>query len=144
MNILEKFLEIAKGEMGVHREPDHHSKRIIEYDATTTLKATNDMVPWCSSFVNWVVTQAGEEGTNSAAARSWLDWGKKLSYPEPGCIVVLKRGKDATLGHVGFYIEAHSPYFTVLGGNQNNMVCDSTFIIGAVLGYRVPLSYEKE
>ncbi|MDH4280687.1 MAG: hypothetical protein OEW83_21690 [Acidimicrobiia bacterium] len=42
--------------------------RIIEYHASTSLKASNDGTAWCSSFVNWCVSQAWLTGTNSAAA----------------------------------------------------------------------------
>ena len=146
MTILDKFLEIAKSQMGVHEEKDHHSKMILEYHATTSLHATEDTVAWCSSFVNWVVEQSGEEGTKSAAAKSWLTWGKKLSYPTPGCIVVLKRTKfnvEPVKYHVGFFVGANGPYVTIRGGNQHDMVCDESWMIGSILDYRVPVSYEK-
>eukprot|EP01156_Anaeramoeba_ignava_P011257 Anaeramoba_ignava/a482504_22.p5 GENE.a482504_22~~a482504_22.p5 ORF type:complete len:143 (+),score=5.17 a482504_22:255-683(+) len=54
-----------------------HNPRIIEYHKSTTLRASNDETAWCSSFVNWCIEQAGLKGTDSAAARSWLKWGKK-------------------------------------------------------------------
>lgn len=65
-------MPIAKAEMGIYENsaPGKHNKRIIEYHAVTTLKATTDETPWCSSFVNWVVKQAGYKGTDSALAKS--------------------------------------------------------------------------
>jgi hypothetical protein len=45
--------EIAKAELGTTEVPGtQNNPRILEYHATTTLKATTDEVPWCSSFVN--------------------------------------------------------------------------------------------
>ena len=64
------WMAIAIAELGVHVDslPGQHNARILEYHQTTTLRATDDETPWCSSFVNWVLTQSGRRGTNSAAA----------------------------------------------------------------------------
>lgn len=139
MSILEKFLEIAQHELGVHESTGTEStKRILEYDATTTLKAQDDHVPWCSAFVNWVVTQAGLKGTNSAAAKSWLDWGKSIEEPVRGCIVVYKRGDDVRLGHVNFFLSQTKLFVTGIGGNQHDSVSYGNYPKYDVLDYRVP------
>lgn len=110
--------------------------RIVEYHATTTLRATDDEVPWCSSFVNWCMTQAGYKGTRSAAARSWLTWGVKIDTPVEGCIVVLTRPGG---GHVGFYVSGHkSGTIKILGGNQSDEVRVSGYLESRVLGYFLP------
>jgi hypothetical protein len=66
----------------------------------------------CSSFVNWALIKSGRKGTNSAAARSWLDWGIGLRDVREGAITVIKK-KNATSDvrtgstsgfHVAFYI----------------------------------------
>lgn len=134
-----KFIEIAEGELGVEEiVGDKDNPRILEYHSTTTLKATHDEVSWCSSFVNWVVKKAGYEGTNSAAARSWLKWGKPIETPEVGCIVVLKRGLPPS-GHVCFYVEDFNDKIKCLGGNQSNKVKYSFYPKSDVLSYRVPV-----
>ena len=73
-----EWLQIARAEaqLGVKEDPrlGKQNKRIIEYHALTTLAATTDETAWCSSFVNWVLWQAGYVGTRSAAAKSWLTW----------------------------------------------------------------------
>src|SRR4030095_2451187 len=74
---------------------------------------------WCSAFANWCVEKAGYEGTDSAWAKSWLTWGKKLATPRRGCIAVFTRGDG---GHVGFYISKTSSVIKVLGGNQSDEV----------------------
>lgn len=60
------WLVIARREEGVLENTSNteHNPRIIEYHSTTG-KFQNDETPWCSSFVNWVITQAGLKGTNS-------------------------------------------------------------------------------
>lgn len=95
------WIKIAMAELGVLEiKGAEHNPLIIEYHSTTG-QFQDDETPWCSSFVNWVITQAGLKGTNSAKAASWKDWGQKLNKPAYGCIGVQIRA-DGT-GHVGFY-----------------------------------------
>ena len=116
-----------------------HNPRILEYHATTTLHANDDETAWCSSFVNWCVKQAGLTGTNSARARSWAQWGSRLSDPREGCIVVLKRPPSPTAGHVAFYAGSHSrSRLLLLGGNQGDQVSYSSYSVDHVIGYRWP------
>jgi uncharacterized protein (TIGR02594 family) len=138
------WMTVAREEIGVKEIAGiRHTPRIIEYHATTTLKASTDEVPWCSSFVNWVMMQAGYTGTKSAAARSWADWGQGLVDPVPGCIVVMTRGSG---GHVGFYIRHDADYHWILGGNQNNEVRISTYDMRKrrLLGYVLPAKMNDE
>jgi uncharacterized protein (TIGR02594 family) len=134
------YIVIAEKEMGVKEVPGKGSNpRILEYHKATKLGATDDAIAWCSSFVNWVLMKAGYQRTYSAAARSWLGAGEVLKKFEPNCIVVLKRGKSAWQGHVGFGIEQKGGYVTLLGGNQGDKVSLAKFPVEAVLGYRRPL-----
>jgi uncharacterized protein (TIGR02594 family) len=130
------WMQIAAAELGVHEDsrPGYNNRRVVQYHQTTTLKATDDETPWCSSFVNWVLIKAGYRGTNSAAAKSWLEWGRELGSPQPGAITVIKKklvgsGVDKATGsrsgfHVAFFV---SPPLRLLGGNQGNQVRYSTF-----------------
>ena len=134
-----KYYEIARQEIGVKEiSGSKHNNRVLEYHATTTLKATTDEVAWCSSFVNWCLTQAGLLGTNSAAARSWLKWGKPVGKPYEGCIVVFQRGNSSWQGHVGFFVRETSTHVFVLGGNQANAVNERAYSKSSLLGYRAP------
>lgn len=50
---LPEHLKIAMKELGVRElAGSKHNPRIIEYHKATSLKATQDEVSWCSSFVN--------------------------------------------------------------------------------------------
>jgi len=137
---LPAWYEIAKGEHGIQEVPgpDAHNPRILEYHSTTTLNATEDEISWCSSFVNWCALEAGIKGTNSAAARSWLKWGKKLSQPREGCVVVFSRPLSNWMGHVGFFKRKEGNDILVLGGNQANRVNYSSYSASRLLGYRWP------
>lgn len=129
------WMKIAELERGVTElSADKHNERILQYHATTTLKAKTDEVPWCSSFVNWCLKQAGYPITGSAAARSWAKYGVACK-PQPGCIVVMTRNGG---GHVGFYVRETAKTVYILGGNQANSVCISGFSKERVLNYKLP------
>ena len=113
--------------------------RIVEYLSSTNLgvqERSNDETLWCSAFANWCVESAGFEGTDSAWAKSWLTWGKKLSTPRRGCVVVFTR--DGGGGHVGFFVSKTSSRIKVLGGNQSDEVNISAYGADRLLGYRIP------
>ena len=136
------WMDIARAELGQREvKGAKHNPRIIEYHKTTTLKGTTDEIPWCSSFVNWVMKQAGYPGTNSAAARSWLQYGQRLAAPVPGCIVVLSRDGG---GHVGFYMGQDSYGLKILGGNQGDAVTVAQYPANRCLALVVPLNMRSE
>ena len=142
------YLIIAEAEVGQHEIKNGENERIVAYHATTTLKATDDETPWCSSFVNWCVTQAGFKGTNNALAKSWLKWGVELAKPDLGCICVIKQHKaesDNSTGtstgyHVAFWLGEVDGRVKLLGGNQSDQVKISTFGLKSydIIGYRIP------
>lgn len=131
---------IAAAEVGVREiVGSGDNPRIIGYLRSTTLSApmaSQDETPWCSAFTNWCVERSGFAGTDSAWARSWLQWGRPTDTPRPGCITVLSR--DVNSGHVGFFVAASRTRVTLLGGNQNDMVCEAQFPVNRLLGYRIP------
>lgn len=129
------WLTVAEKEIGVKEVRGGENPRIIEYHKSTTLKAKEDEVPWCSSFVCWCIEQAGLTSTKSAAAKSWLNWGVKLETPREGCITILKQkvrhdDKTGTTSgyHVAFFdfINDTNRVF-VTGGNQSDQVKVSSF-----------------
>lgn len=136
------WIQIAKKEIGVKEITGGETKRIIEYHATTTLKASEDEIPWCSSFMNWVMIQSGYSGTNSAAARSWLAFGRKSMTFKKYSIVVFKRGNNGWSGHVAFAMADLGGTIRCLGGNQSNSVNYSNYNKSDVLGYMWPTEAE--
>jgi uncharacterized protein (TIGR02594 family) len=134
-----KWYAIAWGERGVKEVVGPGSNpRIIEYQRAAKWSPDNDDIPWCSTFVNWVMREAGVPRTELANARSWLDWGVKLNAPRRGCVVVLKRGTSPTSGHVAFYVGDAGDRIRLLGGNQDNQVKISNYRKSDVLSYRWP------
>ncbi|MEW5926208.1 MAG: TIGR02594 family protein [Gemmatimonadota bacterium] len=123
---------------GVREVPGaKHHPEILHFHSLTSLRAKSDEVPRCSSFAVACMELAGIPSTRSAAAKSWLSWGRPLEEPVPGCVVVLSRGKDG--GHVGFLETADESHVALLGGNQRNAVNVQKYPRQRVLGYRWPL-----
>ena len=82
------WMSIALREVGVKVVRPADNPRIVEYLSSTNLgprDRSNDETFWCSAFVNWCVEKSGFEGTDSAAAMSWLTWGQELKNPRRGC-----------------------------------------------------------
>lgn len=97
---------------------------------------------WCAAFVNATLAKAGNGGTGSNMARSFLNWGQAVQQPQVGDVVVLERGKPP-FGHVGFFAGfAPDGSIQILGGNQGGAsqggggVTVSNFPASRVLGYR--------
>ena len=125
-----QYMTIALAEVGQEEVAGAASNpRIVEYHQSTTLKATDDDVPWCAAFVNWVLLKAGLPFTKSAAALSFLDWGIKVKTPKYGDLVVFDYGHGR--GHVGFYVGERDGKISVLGGNQDNSVNVKQFTLSS-------------
>lgn len=137
------WLTIAEKEMGVKEIAGaDDNPRVLEYHATTTLRATDDSVPWCSSFVNWCMQQAGYKGTNSARALSWQEWGSEcIDFVPNGSVVVMRRKGG---GHVGFKVGQDVFYTYVLGGNQGDEVNIRKFANSQIVAYRMPLELDDQ
>lgn len=107
---------------------------------------SNDEVPWCSAFANYICWLCSMPRSKNLMARSWLRIGRgiPLDQAEHGDIVVIKRGKgeqpgpevyDAP-GHVGFYAGRFGDLIEILGGNQSDTVKISRYPSSRLLGVR--------
>jgi uncharacterized protein (TIGR02594 family) len=92
---------------------------------------------WCADFVNFVLRRTGHPTTNSRAAKSFLDYGKRIDTPRVGAIVVLTRGNNG--GHVGIVRGTDGAgNIIVISGNHGNKVSESPYPKSRVLGYVIP------
>lgn len=129
------WYQIATKELGVTEVRGGENKRILEYHSATSLKAREDEVSWCASFVSWVLLQAGCKSLKTAWARDYLSYGNKLSAPKKYCIMVFERNAPGGDSHVCFWTgEETSTGYKVLGGNQSNMVCIKEYLKKDLLG----------
>lgn len=146
------WYEIALRELGIHEiKGAQHNARVLEYHASTLLRASTDEVPWCSSFVNWCLQSAGYTGTKSAAASSWFygGWGRRIASPVMGCIAVVERvdtRKPNGRGHhVAFYAgRVDGGRVRLLGGNQRDSVCYTTVGPERIIGYVIPAHMDDD
>jgi uncharacterized protein (TIGR02594 family) len=145
IDLLPPWLARAIRELGVKETPGPGvTGRITEYHACTTLKATDDAVPWCSSFACWCM-EGGELGRairspRSARARDWLAWGVEVPKDRPrlGDVMVFSRGPNPAFGHVGFYLDEFGGMIDLISGNTGNRVCIQKFGRPGLLGVRRP------
>lgn len=109
----------------------------------------HDETSWCAAFVGSCLVEAGVPLAKLPAkddrltARSYLDFGRKVTEPARGDIVVFWRGSPSSwMGHVAFFLRFVTidgrRYVEVIGGNQANAVTIARFPVGQVLGYRRP------
>ena len=97
----------------------------------------SDETSWCAAFVNWVLKKSGLPALNTPWAPSWQGYGRELLFPIYGAIAVITTS-GASGRHVGFYVESNRQTVTLLGGNQENRVCEKTFPRSRVVTYRYP------
>jgi uncharacterized protein (TIGR02594 family) len=96
---------------------------------------------WCADFMNFVLRRAGGKGTQSRAARSFLDYGKRLDGPRVGAIAVLYR-KGANNGHVGIVRGTDGQGNPILvSGNHGLTVRESMYPKAKVMAYVMPPQY---
>lgn len=109
----------------------------------------DDETPWCGTWVNHCVVDAGFTGPPQAyKARAWLEWGTQLSSPVLGCLAVFDGGpRRPGGGHVGIVVGRDAALnggnLMILAGNQRDMVCILPFSRARVLpgGYRWAPAY---
>jgi uncharacterized protein (TIGR02594 family) len=92
---------------------------------------------WCATFMNFVLAKAGYAGTNSDAAKSFAQYGHRISSPQVGAIAVLSRGKVG--GHVGVVtgIDPHGNPI-IISGNHGHRVGEGIYPSSRVIAYVMP------
>lgn len=120
------------------RGPGDHPDVMALYRAVGHPGIAHDETPWCAAFVGACLERSGIASTRSLMARSYSGWGRALSRPRPGAIVVLSRGSDPVYGHVGFWVGETASKIFVLGGNQSNAVTVAVFDKKRLLDVRWP------
>lgn len=111
---------------------------LSEYMANGGVNLDPAVTAWCAGAVNAALAQSGMEGTNSLAARSFMDWGSPVESPQKGDVAVFSRGAPGSgQGHVGFF-DGYNDDGTirVLGGNQGDAVSIANYSSDSLLGFR--------
>lgn len=137
------WLKLARADLGVKEIAGaQHNPAVLAYFARAGFpQIDDDETAWCAAFANAKLEDAGYAGSKSLAARSFLSWGKKVTKPYPGCIVVFWRVSPRSWqGHVAFYVGETADKIRVLGGNQGNAVTVAEYPRAQLLGYREPVT----
>ena len=139
------MLRAAFGYLGMRETPGAASNpRVLElYALAGHPEIKDDAVAWCAAFVGACAVKAGFAGSNSLAARSYLNWGQRLDTTKPlprGAVLVFRRGDSAWQGHVCLLLSDDGATLLVIGGNQSDAVTIARFSRGALIGARKPLT----
>lgn len=132
----------AWAELGQHEIPGgaDNARILAMFRDAGAAGFAHDETAWCAAFVGACLKRGGVAGSGSLMARSYLGWGLSAAVggasAPPGAIVVLKRGGDPTLGHVGFLVGETAASVLLLGGNQSDGVSVAAFARGDVLAMR--------
>lgn len=97
-----------------------------------------DEVAWCAAFLGASLERAGVRSTRSLMARSYAEWGEPLKNARLGAVAVLSRGRDPSLGHVGFLLGWTDKRLWLLGGNQADEVGVAAFDRARLVALRWP------
>jgi uncharacterized protein (TIGR02594 family) len=137
-----KWIDLAKNELGTKEiHGNRHNPRVLEYHAVSGGFST-DEVPWCGSFVNFVMIKAGHKTVKAPArAKSWLKFGKSSINPVYGSLAVKSRKGG---GHVTFVLgqDSTGKYLYCLGGNQHDEVNINKYKKSVFLDFRVPTGFD--
>jgi len=103
---------------------------------------TSDDIAWCGLTVAYCATMAGYEPQFGPTdtdrwmwAQSWAEWGTPLAKPKQGCVVVQTRDGG---GHVTLFERWEGGNLICRGGNQSDMVKESSYSPSVVIAYRWP------
>lgn len=117
---------IAKTYQGMHEGKNSGS-------LSRFLKVNPRKTPWCAAFANAVLKKSGKKGSGSLTARSFFAWGKRVTTPKQGDVVIL-RFKGGY--HVGFFVARKGNKVLVIGGNQSNSVKVTAYPASRVVQFR--------
>ena len=91
---------------------------------------------WCARFMNLVLQRSGYRGTGSDMARSFANYGQRVSGPQVGAIAVMGRRGGGHVGVVTGIDASGNPI--VVSGNNGNRVREAPISRGRIYAYVMP------
>jgi uncharacterized protein (TIGR02594 family) len=91
---------------------------------------------WCARFMNMVLQHTGYRGTGSDLARSFANYGQRVSGPQIGAIAVMGRRGGGHVGVVSGIDAQGNPI--VVSGNNGNRVREAPISRGRIYAYVMP------
>lgn len=117
------------------------------YHKEISLSGDLDTVPWCASFVNFALKEAGYPYEKSPGSQfpTWSKKFVKINKPVYGALMVWRKGKE---GHIAFVYGKDIPTEEIIaiGGNQDDRI---TFMLKSdttkqFQNYYIPVTYIEE
>lgn len=147
-----KWLQIAVAEYTQQKKlRSRYSNRIGQYLSSVADMPANTLpttqVPWSAHFINWVIEKANLVGTDNSRPEAWLNWGKPITGPVRGSVVVAtttpRTQTASAVGNDGYKIVGvllvETPnYVILLAGDVVSALDLIAFPKSNVLGYRWP------
>lgn len=135
-----RWVELARDYLGTAEIPgSRNNKDIVAMHQAVSGVAHADEVPWCASFLGFILKKSGIPGSGSLMARSYSRWGEEVDGDPPvGAIVVLSSSRGPSSGHVGFCVGVDSAFVHLLGGNQGDRVSIAKFPKRKIVAVRWP------
>jgi uncharacterized protein (TIGR02594 family) len=93
---------------------------------------------WCARFMNMVLQRSGHQGTGSDMARSFANYGQRISGPQVGAIAVMGRRGGGHVGIVSGIDASGNPI--LVSGNNGNRVREASYPRGRIYAYVMPTS----
>jgi uncharacterized protein (TIGR02594 family) len=93
---------------------------------------------WCARFMNMVLERSGHHGTGSDMARSFANYGQRVSGPQIGAIAVMGRRGGGHVGVVSGIDASGNPI--VVSGNNGNRVREAVLSRSRIYAYVIPTS----
>jgi uncharacterized protein (TIGR02594 family) len=88
----------------------------------------DDATPWCGLFMAHIIGATLPKEplpSNPLGALNWATFGRKLTSPALGALLVFKRNGG---GHITLYQGENDTHYRCLGGNQSDSVSDNDWI----------------
>jgi uncharacterized protein (TIGR02594 family) len=138
-----RWLSHAEKDIGqAEIKGSRHNQRILMFFRLIGQSwVKDDETPYCAAGVGAWLEESGIASTKKLNARSYLSWGRHVSAPALGSIVIFWReSPNSSKGHVGIIAgKTQKGDLVVLGANQKDKVCYASFTRERVLGYRYPI-----
>ncbi|WP_195930292.1 TIGR02594 family protein [Hyphomicrobium album] len=129
---------------GTREHASGHNGNILNFFVMVrAFDSARDEIAWCAAYEGACYERVGLRSTRSLMAKSYLDWGLKLSEPRIGCAAVFDRGDNPDLGHVTNVVEIREKTILCQGGNQSDSVCYAEYSKADVRAYRWPGDAEQ-
>lgn len=136
MGDMSDVIKVAQNTLGMNETEQREA--LAEFFKNGGINLDPSTQAWCAAWANGALAGLGIQGTGSAMARSFLEWGMEVSDPQMGDVVVLSRGDpNGWEGHVGFFMGYDDKgNILVLGGNQSDAVNVQAYSANRLLGFR--------